>query len=216
MEKIIFKPVVEAIKNGDVERLKSIFSEVGMRPGGDTRMMLTDILTASALSGAVIFAHEGKVSPAMAELLVEYLWGRVRWSMVWNYYLIARGAGNNADPELIPEKVREVIQQAAYGDEVAKAIDEMDADSYDNMIAYLLKDDIEAIDGRFARDTFMYILKKEPIPMPLFFTILSIAVEDSVQSSLFGMHDVGFGLGGIGILMNPPRASLIDLLRRMS
>ena len=215
MEKIIAKPIVEAIKDGDVERLKGIFSMVGMRPGGDARAMYRGIHAASALSGAAIFAHEGKVSPAMAELLVEYLWGCVCWPMVWYYYLIARGAGNNADPELIPEKVREAIQQATCSDEVAKAIDEMDAVSYDNMIAYLLKDDIGAIDGRFARDTFMYILKKEPIPMPLFFTILSIAVEDSVQSSLFGMHDVGFGLGGIGIPMNPSML-LIDLFRRMS
>ena len=215
MEKIIVKSVVEAIKDDDVEGLKGIFSKVGMRPGGDARAMCRDIFTASALSGAAIFAHEGKVSPAMAELLVDYLWRCVRWPMVWHYYLIARGADNDPDPELIPEKVREAIWRITYSDEAAKAIDEMDAASYDNMIAYLLKDDIRAIDGRLARDTFMYILKKEPIPMPLFFTILSIAVEDSAQSSLFGMHDAGFGLGGIGILMNPS-SPLIDLLRGMS
>jgi hypothetical protein len=135
--------------------------------------------------------------------------------MVWEYYLMARGADNDPDPELIPEKVREAIRQITYGDEAAKAIDEMDVASYDNMIAYLLEEKIAAFDGRFMRDMFMYILKKEPIPMPQFFTILSIAVEDSAQSSPFGMHDVDFGLGGIGILMNPS-PSLIDLLRRMS
>ena len=215
MKKAIVKPVVEAIKNGDVEKLKGIFSEVGIRPGGDARAMYRDVYAASALSSATIFAYDGKVSPAMAELLVEYLWGCVRQTMVWNYYLIARGVGNNADPELIPEKVREAIQQATYGDEAAKAIDEMDAASYDNMIAYLLKADIRTFNERFMRDIFMYILKKEPIPMPLFLTILSIAVEDSVQSGPFGMYDVGFGLGGIGALMNSS-TSLIDLLRGMS
>ncbi|MCR4753215.1 MAG: hypothetical protein K5837_02210 [Candidatus Saccharibacteria bacterium] len=215
MEKITVKPVVAAIKNGDVEGLKGIFSEVGMRPGGNARAMHRDIYAASALGSAAVFAHVGKVSPAMAELLVEYLWGCVRQSMVWDYYLIARGADNDLDPELIPEKVREAIQQATYSDEAAKAIDEMDAASYDNMIAYLLKENIRVFDKRFVRNTFMYILKKEPIPMPLFFTLFAIAVEDSAQSSPFGMHDAGFRLGGIGILMNPS-ASLIDLLREMS
>ncbi len=188
MEKIIVKPVVEAIKDGDVDRLKSVFSKVGMRPGGDARMMYTDIFTASAFSSAAIFAQVGKVSPAMAELLVEYLWGCVRQSMVWDYYLMARGAGNNADPELIPEKVREVIQQTAYGDEAVKVIGEMDVASFDNVIACLLEKDIRLPDRRFVRDTFMYILKKEPIPMPMFLIILSIAVEDSAQSSLFRVH----------------------------
>lgn len=196
MRKAIAKPVVEAIKNGDVERLKGLFSEVGIRPGGDARAMYRDVYAASALISATIFAYEGKVSPAMAELLVEYLWGCVRQTMVWDYYLIARGVGSNADPELIPEKVREAIQQTTYGDEAAKAMDEMDPASYDNMIAYLLKEDIRTFEDRFVRDMFIYILKKEPIPMPLFLSILSIAVEDSVQSSLFGMH--------------------IDFLRRMS
>ncbi|MBQ9684187.1 hypothetical protein IJV57_01770 [Candidatus Saccharibacteria bacterium] len=190
MRKAIAKPVVEAIKNGDVERLKGLFSEVGIRPGGDARAMFRDVYAASALISATIFAYEGKVSPAMAELLVEYLWGCVRQTMVWDYYLIARGVGNNADadPELIPEKVREAIQQATYDDEVADAMDEMDAACYDNMIAYLLKEDIRTFEDCFVRDMFMYILKKEPISMPLFLTILSIAVEDSAQSRLFGMY----------------------------
>ena len=185
------KDVMNAIQNNDTGRVAEMLEEFDL-PKDGTLPYITSAnkhLASIMLNAASVAAWHEALDDDLAHELIE------RTAMTVDIFpflrLVVAGAEiENKDFDVIPENMRTALCRNDYTDQIARAIEGLDDDTFKAFLAYYIAGEIKASHVKFGLPVIRRIYGDEVIPAYLLFAFMASNLREAFD-----------GLGLLGELL---------------
>lgn len=200
--KISDKDIFDAILNNDTAKAAEMLEGFDLTKDGtpphftsaDRRVVSTMLSAASAMSW-----HDN-LDDDLAHELIE------RTAMTVNIFPFLRlvvigGEIEREDFDTIPEKIRAALRKNDYTDQIARAIEDLDADVLKTLLNYFISGEVETSHVKFNLPVIRRIYSDEIIPANLMFAFMASNSRDTIDEHFGSAMDAIGGLGLLGALL---------------
>lgn len=203
------KEITRAIFNNDTNRVVEILEEFELYKNNlICPHTVHKELVSSILRAASAMAHTGNLKKGLAVELIE------RTSIMVNVFsfleLVAISAKvkteyyDEEDYQDVPEKILEtLLWDRQYSDEIANAIEKLEIEAFEALIAFLVNGEVDAINVEFGLPIIKYVYKNGIVPNELVFAFMALCQRQTIEEYLSGrvVSDIGDILEETGMEM---------------
>ena len=152
------------------------------------------------LSAASAMSWHDNLDDDLAHELIE------RTAMTVNIFsflrLVVIGGGiEREDFDTIPEQIRAALRKNDYTDQIARAIEDLDADVLKTLLNYFISGEVETSHVKFNLPVIRRIYSDEIIPANLMFAFMASNSRDTIDEHFGSAMDAIGGLGLLGVLL---------------
>ena len=194
------KEVMNAILNNDTGRAAEMLEGFDLlKDGTPPHFTSADKhLVSTMLGAASVAAWHEDLDEDLAYELIE------RTAMTVDIFpflrLVVAGAEiENEDFDTIPENIRTALRRNDYTDQIARAIEDLDDDTFEAFLAYYITGEIETSHVKFNLPVIRHIYSDEVIPADLLFAFMASNLRETIDEHFGGLHDALGALGGLGL-----------------
>lgn len=199
--KVSKKEVQDAILNNNTARVTEMLERFNLTKDG-TPPHFTSAdkeLVSTMLSFASAMSYRDDLDSGLAEELIE------RTAMTVNIFpfvrlVVAVAEIETDDFDVIPEEIRTALRKNDYTDQIARAIEDLDDDTFEAFLAYYITGEIEKSHVKFSLPVIRHIYNDEVIPADLLFAFMASNLRKTIDEHFGGLHGTLGALGGLTLL----------------
>ena len=192
--------VMNAILNNDTARVAAMLEGFDLlKDGTPPHFTSADkSLVSTMLGAASAMDWHDDLADDLAEELVERTAMTVDIFQFLRLVMIAARI-KTEDYDKIPEEIRETLLKCnSYSDEIARAIEELDHETFEALIAFIPTDEIERISTKFNLPIVRRVYAEGMIPTSLMFAFMANSLRETIDEHF----------GDLGLL-----SALFDVMR---
>ena len=183
--KISNKDIFDAILNNDTAKAAEMLEEFDLTKDGTPPPHFTSAdrqVVSTILSAASAMSWHDNLDDDLAHELIE------RTAMTVNIFPFLRlvvigGEIEREDFDTIPEKIRAALRKNDYTDQIARAIEDLDADVLKTLLNYFISGEVETSHVKFSLPVIRRIYSDEIIPADLMFAFMASNSRDTIDAS---------------------------------
>ena len=200
--KLESKEVMNAILNNDTGRAAEMLEGFDLLKDG-TPPHFTSAgkrLVSTMLGAASVAAWHENLDEDLAHELIERTAMTVNIFQFLQLVMAAAEIKQIDDFSVIPEEIRTALSKNDYTDKIAYAIEKLDDEAFEALIAFIMTGEIERTHVKFNLPIMRHIYAEETIPADLMFAYMGLCPRQTIDEHFSGLHDALGALGGIGLL----------------
>ena len=196
------KDIFDAILNNDTAKAAEMLEGFDLTKDDIAPFFTSDDrqIVSIMLSAASVMSRHNNLDDDLAHELIE------RTATTVNIFPFLRlvvigGEIEREDFDTIPEKIRAALRKNDYTDQIARAIEDLDADVLKTLLNYFISEEVKSSHIKFNLPVIRRIYSDEIIPADLMFALMASNLRDTVDEH-FGsaMSTIG-GLDLLGVLL---------------